>query len=247
MAVELIGSAGAAVVGGWVALGLLVPMEAGLPIPPPADLVMFAVGERVAAGAFPLWSAAVGLEVVTVVGTTALFLACRGPGHALIERLGPRVGLNPERLARTGRFFDEHGRTALAVGRGTPGLRTVTAVAAGGSGISTARALPALIVGSSVFLQLHLVLGLLLGPLARTAFDQAKVPAVVGLAVLATLAVAFWVVRRGQRAGGQALAEAACPACLTLAVLANRHPTLAVLAGPTDPITKASTTRPAGG
>jgi len=34
----------------------------------------------------------------------------------------------------------------------------------------------ALIVGSSVFLQFHLVLGLLLGPLADRAFDQAKGP-----------------------------------------------------------------------
>jgi hypothetical protein len=50
------------------------------------------------------------------------------------------------------------------------------------AGLSGRRALPALIVGSSVFLQLHLVLGLLLGPLADRAFDQAKGPALSGLA-----------------------------------------------------------------
>jgi hypothetical protein len=33
---------------------LLLPMEAGVPIPLPADLVMFTVGARVAAGRFPL-------------------------------------------------------------------------------------------------------------------------------------------------------------------------------------------------
>jgi hypothetical protein len=47
--------AGAAGLGGWLALALLLPMEAGVPIPVPADLVMFTVGERVAAGAFPPW------------------------------------------------------------------------------------------------------------------------------------------------------------------------------------------------
>jgi hypothetical protein len=47
------------------------------------------------------------------------------------------------------------------------------------------RALPALIVGSSVFLQLHLVLGLLLGPLADRAFDRAK-----GLALAAAAGLA---------------------------------------------------------
>ena len=68
--------AGAAGLGGLAALALLVPMEAGVPIPLPADLVMFGVGERVAAGAFPLWLAVVGFEVVAIVGTTALFAAC---------------------------------------------------------------------------------------------------------------------------------------------------------------------------
>jgi len=43
---------------GPLALVLLLPMEAGVPIPLPADLVMFTVGERVAAGKFPLWLAA---------------------------------------------------------------------------------------------------------------------------------------------------------------------------------------------
>ena len=65
-----------------------------------------------------------------------------------------------------------------------PGLRTLTVVAAGASGLSKRRALPALILGSSVFLQLHLVLGLLLGPLADRAFDRAKGPAIAILAVL---------------------------------------------------------------
>ena len=41
--------AGVAGLSGTLALVLLLPMEAGVPIPVPADLVMFAVGERVAA------------------------------------------------------------------------------------------------------------------------------------------------------------------------------------------------------
>ena len=71
--------AGVAGLSGTLALVLLLPMEAGVPIPVPADLVMFAVGERVAAGKFPLWLAVTGFEVIAILGTTALFLACRGP------------------------------------------------------------------------------------------------------------------------------------------------------------------------
>jgi membrane protein DedA with SNARE-associated domain len=211
------------------ALALLVPMEAGFPIPIPSDLVMLLVGERVAAGALPLWLAVIAFEAVAVVGTGLLFVACRGPGHALVARLGPRVGLTEQRQARATALVERRGRPALAVGRGTPGLRTVTVVAAGGSGLSLRRALPALVLGSSVFLQLHLFLGFFLGPLARHALDRAQGPALAVLGALVVGGVVFWLSRRGRRSGGQAFAEACCPACLTLAVLTQRQALVADL------------------
>jgi membrane protein DedA with SNARE-associated domain len=229
--------AGAVGLGGLAALVLLVPMEAGVPIPLPADLVMLAVGERVAAGAFPLWLAVAGFEAVAVIGTTILFAACRGPAHRIIIRFGPRLGLTQPRILRGAAFVEARGLPALALGRGTPGLRTITVVAAGASGLSWRRALPALILGSSVFLQLHLVLGLLLGPLAYRAFQQAKGPALAALAVLAAGALIFWRARRGKQAAAEAWSEAACPACLGLNMLAGRAPALAGLTkpGPADP------------
>jgi membrane protein DedA with SNARE-associated domain len=217
---------GVAGVSGLAALALLLPMEAGVPIPLPADLVMFTVGERVAAGRFPLWLAVTGFEVIAVVGTAVLFVACRGSAGRLVARYGPRLGLSGARVRRVAAVAETRGLAGLAVGRATPGLRTLTVVAAGVSGLSGRRALPALILGSSVFLQVHLVLGLLLGPLADRAFDQAKIPALVALAVLAVGALLFWRARRHNRLPA-AWAEAACPACLGVRALAERVPGLA--------------------
>src|SRR5215469_6522722 len=123
--------AGAAGLSGVAALALLLPMEAGVPIPLPADLVMFTVGERVAAGQFPLWLAVAGFEVIALVGTTLLFLACRGPAHRVIARYGPRLGLTQARVERAAAFAGKRGRPGLALGRATPGLRTLTVIAAG--------------------------------------------------------------------------------------------------------------------
>jgi membrane protein DedA with SNARE-associated domain len=216
---------------GLLALVLLLPMEAGVPIPLPADLVMFAVGERVAAGKFPLWLAVVGLEVIAVLGTTALFLACRGPAQRIIARFGPRLGLTEARLRRAAAFAETRGRPGLALGRGTPGLRTLTVIAAAVSGLSARRALPALIAGSSVFLQLHLVLGLLFGPLADRAFDQVKGAAVVAGAALVAGGFVYWLIRRRRRtAAPAAWTEAVCPACVGVSLLAERVPGLAGLA-----------------
>src|SRR5450432_3945984 len=87
------GRAAGAGLGVPASLGLLLPMEAGLPIPVPADLVMLVVGERVADGHFPLWAAVIALELIALIGTAALFFAARGPGHALVPRVGARLGL----------------------------------------------------------------------------------------------------------------------------------------------------------
>lgn len=199
------------------AVGLLIPMEAGVPIPIPDDLVMLVIGERVGAGRFSLWAAVIGLEVVAIAGTALLFFACRGPAYAVVRRLGPRIGLTTERLDCATAVVETRGRTALALGRTTPGMRTITVVAAGASGLRTRNALPALIVGSSIFVQLHLVLGLILGPAAVDAFDQFKGLAVLAAAVLVVGAAVFWIVRRGRRGGARAWTEAACPVCLVLA------------------------------
>jgi hypothetical protein len=117
--------AGAAGLGGLAALALLVPMEAGVPIPLPADLVMFGVGERVAAGAFPLWLAVVGFEVVAIVGTTALFAACRGPAHRVIARFGPRLGLTQARVGRMAAYVEARGGVLAGPARQAGGHRSL--------------------------------------------------------------------------------------------------------------------------
>jgi hypothetical protein len=116
------GGSGAGVPG---LLALLLAMEAGVPVPVPSDLVMLLLGERVSAGALPLW------------------------------------------------------------------------LAAAGSGIRVGRALPALVLGSSLFLQAHLLLGYALGPAARELLERARLPVLV-VAGVALAAAAVLLLRRGR-------------------------------------------------
>ncbi len=202
--------------------GGLVLIEAGVPLPVPGDVLMLLVGERAAANALPLWLAVLGLEVVVIVGAAVLFFAARGPARALVTRYGPRVGLTPQRLDRASGVIEHGGRAAIAVGRATPSLRTLTVLAAAVSSLPARRALPLLILGGSVFVQLHLVLGYFLGPVATDALRQATIPALVVLAGVVAAGVVFWLIRRG-RAGSHAWTEAACPACLALNLVPAAH------------------------
>jgi len=51
--------------------GPLLAMEAAVPVPVPGDVVMLLVGERVSAGALPLWLAAGALAAARLPARTA--------------------------------------------------------------------------------------------------------------------------------------------------------------------------------
>jgi membrane protein DedA with SNARE-associated domain len=219
------------VAGGGVAgvLGLLVLTECGLPLPVPADLLMLLVGQQAAAGTVPLWLAAAAFVVVAAVGTTAGFLLARGPGRAALARLGPRIGLGPDRVARATDLVLRRGRPMLAVGRTTPGLRTLTVVAAA-SAVPARIALPLLVLGSTVFLEAHLVLGYALGAAAGQVLHAAGPLIVAVVVLLALAALGRALLRRRRRRGGTAeepdggeelatWSEAACPACLLVTAM----------------------------
>ena len=207
-----------------IALVAMLAMDAGLPLPIPTDLLLLLIGERAAAGVFPVWAAAIGLEVVAVGGSTLLFLAAGGPAAYLIQRLGPRIGLTPARVAAGARVVKRGGRGSLTVGRATPGLRTATVLAAAAAGLKPAYALPPLILGGSIFLQAHLVLGYFLGPAARELLQHAGIPVILAALLLMAIGAVIWWRRRGRGAAG-AWTEASCPVCLTIAVAQRRAET----------------------
>lgn len=200
------------------ALGVLILTEIGLPIPIPGDLLMLLLGERASAGAIPLWAAVLAAEVITCVGVVALYLAVRGPAAAALHRLGARIGLTQARLDRVNASLERRGPRALAVGRATPGLRTLTVVAAATLTAPAKRVIPALILGSTVFVQGHVIVGFALGDAARSALDRARGPILAGVVAFALVGLVVWLARRGRNGGGQSWTEASCPACLAVGI-----------------------------
>jgi len=214
---------GVASAGSGALFGLLLLTEAGLPIPIPADLLMLLLGERVSAGALPLAGVLIALQAIAILGTLGLFWVVRGPGRQVLMRFGPKVGVTEARIERVSAMVAKRGTPAVALGRSTPGLRTVTVVAAAGTGRSDTRLLLALIAGSTLFVQGHFLLGLALGPAARALFEAGgKVAVVVLLALLVIGGIAVWFRRRRGSGGLQSFSEACCPACLAVGLVYQR-------------------------
>jgi membrane-associated protein len=231
---------------------LLLAKSIGAPVPVPADALMILAAARVAAGALLLWQVFPTLLAALVVGGTIQFLLARGPARGLIYRSGRYVGLTPARLdAATGRVAGA-GPLAIAIGVLLPGTRLVTVAACGLAGVPLRRFLPGLLVGSTLFLAVHFLLGfatqVALQPLARLGVAVGW-PLVAGLAVAG---LAGWLaLRASQRPGapaGDVAAEAAgawqeatCPVCLLLGAvgpilpIAHEQPSPPQPAGSTPP------------
>ncbi len=218
---SVVDQSGGAPLGTWAAFLVILACEAGVPVPVPVDLAMIALGVAVGNGSLNVWVAAGGVEVVAVLGTTTLLSALRGPGGATVARFGPRVGLSPVRLGRIRERVTRRGLPALVIGRAVPGLRTVTVLAAATAGVPARRSLPALVLGSTLFLQAHLLIGLsVAAPVAAALGSPAGRLALV--AVVVTLAAVAVLLRRRRRTAPVAWRDGTCPACLALAVLTNQ-------------------------
>jgi membrane protein DedA with SNARE-associated domain len=74
-----------------------------------------------------------------LVGTTAGFALGRWGGERLLMRIGWRLRQRPERVRRLRSEFAAHGGAWLFLGRWITGLRNVTGIVAGASGMPLAR------------------------------------------------------------------------------------------------------------
>jgi hypothetical protein len=124
--------------------------------------------------------------------------------------------------------FGRGGTVGIGLAILTPGVRAAAVAACGLAALPLQLFLPGLVLGSTVFLSLHFVLGYLGGPLVSVLFEAVPLPwlVVLLLALLALGLGVWWRTRRRQlpaaspaQVGTEALAacqEATCPVCLVL-------------------------------
>ena len=134
--------------------------ECGVPMPIPADLAVAMAGHRVARGQMRLLDAFLILQAATLLGSSALYWAGYRGGRPLLFRYGRLLHLAPHRLAQVERLVTRLGPLAVVIGRQIPGLRLAAPLACGVFRIPYLVFLPAMAVGSSVYLVIFLLLGM---------------------------------------------------------------------------------------
>jgi membrane-associated protein len=207
--------------------GIMLLKEIGIPVPIPSDLIMLGAAARAAQGRFSFVAVFFAILSPMFVGGLVQFAIARGPARKAIYRIGKYIGLTRERLDRAMETVRKGGVAAVAVGLTTPGVRIAIVPAAGMADLKLAAFAPGLLVGSTVFLALHFVIGYAGG----AALTLINTPAVFVAALVVALAVLGFVIwryiyaRRGATLAetGAAWADAACPACLAITLVRERR------------------------
>lgn len=205
--------------------GIMLLKEFGIPVPIPGDLIMLGVAARAAQGRMSPVEAFVAILVPMLIGGFTQFVIARGPGRALIYRIGRRIGLTQARLDRAMDRIRRGGTAAVVVGLTTPGLRIATTPASGLANLAPRAYVPGLVLGSAFFLGWHFAIGYA-GGAALAAFNvSTPMLLLIGIAVIVFGILAMVIARRRKaythhpETAQESFAnwtDAACPVCAAL-------------------------------
>ena len=136
-------------------------------------------------------------------GMTISYTLGRSFGLALLHRFGKHVHLTPERLARAHAWFERIGHWALTVGYFIPGVRHLTAYAAGMTEVAPHQFALFAYTGTVLWVTAFLSLGYFLGE--RWKVVELHVERyLVGLSIaLAVLLGGYWIWRKWGRSNNQ--------------------------------------------
>ncbi len=174
---------------------LILIEEVGVPVPIPGDFLMLLLGVHARQGRVPLWEALLVMELATLIGASGLYLAASHGGRSLVYRYGRYMHLTPERLAQAERWLLRHGALAIVAGRLTPGLRIATVITCGVLGVPLRRFVPALAVGSFLYILLYTLLGFFLGPPILVALEGIHLPLGLLGSLIPLVLLTVWIVR----------------------------------------------------
>jgi membrane-associated protein len=211
-------------------VAILLIKEAGVPIPIPGDLLVIGAGATLSADG----AAAVGglalILLAGYVGGTVQFALMRGAVRRPLLAMLARVGVSRDRLDRLSARLRRGGARGVAVSRMTPGVRVASIAASGLADLPLPAFARGLVAGNTVFVGLHFGLGFGLGASAERVVSAAAaslLPVALAVAGFAVAGALGWYLVQRRRRRPEALspalawADAACPACLAVALLAR--------------------------
>ena len=166
----------------------------GLPVPD--ETLLTFTGYLIYAHQFQLAPAFATVLAGTICGITLSYTLGRTFGLALIHRFGKYVHLTEERLAKAHRFFERAGHWSLTFGYFVPGVRHLTAYAAGVSYVAPPTFALFAYLGGFLWSSAFVSLGYFLGDRWQTVSAQIHRHLLIASMVVGVLLLMYFLWRK---------------------------------------------------
>ncbi|WP_329056629.1 DedA family protein [Amycolatopsis sp. NBC_01488] len=183
---------------GYLAVFGLVFVE-GFGPPVPGQSILIVAGVYAGAGQLNIVVVGVIGFLAATGGDNVGFVIGHFGGRKLVLRLGRRLFLTEERLAKAEKFFDRRGGLVVVIARFIDGLRQANGIVAGLAGMSWWRFLAFNALGAALWVGVWTSAGYFAGDHIEVIYGQFQRYewwVLAALAVLVALLVARWIVRR---------------------------------------------------
>ncbi len=179
---------------------LLFAEEAGIPLPAPGDTVILLAGAQVDKGEASLFVVVLFVVLATLLGSSILYWISRLGGMPVVLRVCQFLHIKEDRLDKPGAWIRRHRGVAIVFGRLTPGLRTVTTIAAGVFQVNYGAFLAYTAVSATIWALIYVRLGAFVHGSYRHVAHYLFRPSVLAFALLAFVIAAATVAFRRWRA-----------------------------------------------
>jgi len=179
---------------------LLFLEEGGIPLPAPGDTVILLAGAQIDRGQASIPIVVLLVVMATLLGSSVLYWISRLGGMPVVLRVCQVLHIREERLDRLGAWIRRHRGIAIVFGRLTPGLRTVTTIAAGVFQVNYTAFLAYTALSATIWALLYILLGAFVHSFYRNVAHYLFRPSALALVLLAFVVAAATVAFRRWRA-----------------------------------------------
>lgn len=169
----------------------------GLPVPD--ETLLTFTGVMVGQGRLHFLTAWLVAAAGSMCGITLSFSLGRTGGRAVIAHYGAWLHITPDRMRRVEAWMEHSGRLALIFGYFVPGVRHVTAIVAGSSGLPLPIFMSSAYAGAAIWSLTFISIGWYVGERWQNVLGAVHHHVVAGAIVLAALGAAIWIIRRAIR------------------------------------------------
>lgn len=183
--------------GYYAIFALLVLGIVGLPVPDETMLVFS--GYLASRGTLSLPVALVVAFAGSATGITCSYYIGRSLGMKFVHRYGRWLHIKDDHIEKVHRWFDRLGHWALAVGYFIPGVRHLTAIVAGTSGLEYRGFALYAYLGALVWVSTFLGIGYLVGDKWEEVYGRIHHIALVAGAIVIVGALGYWLWRKRRK------------------------------------------------